>query len=609
MKNNRKFIPVLMLPALMLAACSSEVVSKPTDYEDKLVVDAGQSTLGSDAYNNIKSIIYDAMREGGTVSSDVLNEVLLQFAISVVGDYTKLQEVAAKIDDSYTQNSDVDAFVEAHKSYWVLDSNGERKTDADSKKKEYARVKYMLERIEKRIAQAMYDKISSSYTRDGYFYEEDFLMSLRNTIKNVANPAEVNAQLHNRYLVVPEMQDFEVFSYEWEDTTKLPGLLTRALYEDAEKGYNYISNEIIPDLYRNLLVEQYLFDNSYNTLGRAYARKVNAITITSNTDYPLLARNLMNAYVDTYINTDDADLAKSAEFSYISKAWRGVDVPATGAADSDKDLDRAAYLLKTAGSEYVSYTDTDGFTGKTYNYWAGTSYGGMIEKLKKINKDPLLNDSSAESEFTNSGAYTVAQGVDAKTVTIQKEDYTISDWGIKNGGLSGISNSDARKRLFNIGVANALDKDTYPDRFAEDGTYSISDDEGGYVAKIHGRYFLKPLTSERKEDADYTKVDERLRDMVWYDSSSSTYTIIEITEAVSSSKLAKTSDKNYETVYGGLEGFAKQELIAHEVAEQIASSESYKTLSTKYWLEESAMAYHDTVIYDYFVSNYPDLFD
>ena len=231
----------------------------------------------------------------------------------------------------------------------------------------------------------------------------------------------------------------------------------------------------------------------------------------------------------------------------------------------------------------------------------------MIENLKEITKNPLTTDSSIESDFTSSGTYTVAQGVAAKELSITKEDYTTVDWAIKNGGLSSL-NDTIRSRLFNIGVANALDKEDYPDRFSTSG-YAIDADEGNYVAKIHGRYFLKPLSTERVDIDDYSDVSNRLKDILWFNKDSSTYTIVEITEAVSSSKLSKTSSSNYETVYGGMEGFEKQEDIAHQVAEEIAAGDSYKSLSTKYWLEEAVLKYHDTVIYDYFVDNYPDLFD
>ena len=93
--------------------------------------------------------------------------------------------------------------------------------------------------------------------------------------------------------------------------------------------------------------------------------------------------------------------------------------------------------------------------------------------------------------------------------------------------------------------------------------------------------------------------------MVFYDSSSSTYYIVEIEEASSTSKLSKENDNRYALTRGN----ATSEEFINEIVEKVATSDTYKTLSTKHWLEEAAIKYHDTVVYDYFKANYPDLFD
>lgn len=618
-----KFIPLLLAPALLLASCSSEIIAYPGDNNSALVVGQNGAALSEEVYNNIKSIVYDAMRDNGTVSSDVLDEVLYQLAISVVGEYDELSNVYELLEETstnvYANNQTINDFINNHKAYWVKDVDGNRLTDADSKNKEYILVKNMFERIQNRIAEAFYSEITSgSYLRNGYFYETDYLMSLRNSINNVANPLDQanNGLLHDKYLIIPEIGEDEVFDYDWNGEHTLKGLLTLSLYENEEAGYDYVSTSIIPEIYRNLLVEQYLFDNNYNTLGRAYAREVNIITIENRTDYPLAAGNLMNAYVDNYINTDNATVAQNASFDIISEAWRGVNLPASGTVDGSID-EQAAFLLTEAGITQTSYVDNNGFTGETYNYFPGTSYGDMVEDLKEVVKDPLLTDSTIENEFTNNGEYTVSQGIVNKTNVILQEDYVTDGWYIRNGGLEdlGESFSSLRTRLFNIGVANALDDADYPDRFTlnEDNTtytYSIPENEGNYVAKIHGRYFLKPVTRENPGDVevDYTVVSNRLKDILWSDSDGN-YTIVEITQAVSSSKLAKYSSTNYETVYGGLDGFVMMENIAHEVASVIAENDSYRTLSTQYWLKAATLSYHDDVVYKYFADNYPELFE
>ena len=616
-----KFIPLLLAPALLLASCSSEILSTPTDNDNPLIVGSDGSPLTQEIYNNIKSIVYDAMRDNGTLASEVLDEILYQVAISVFGDYNTLTDLYGKLvlvsgqENTYQTNTEIDEFINSHSAYWVKDADGNRLTDQTSKNKEYIRFKESFERIQERIAERFYSDITSgSYLRNGYFYETDYLMSLRNSINNVANPLDQTNRslLHDKYLIVPEIEEDEVFTYDWEEEGKLNGLLTLSLYENEELGYNYVSNTFIPDIYRNLLVEQYLFDNNYSTLGRAYAREVNIITIANRESSPLLASNLMNAYVDNYINTDNALVAQNASFDIISAAYRGVNVPEVGTVDSDDIYQQAAFLLSEADAQHLTYTDDAGFTGETYQYWVGTSYGDMVKDLSKVNRNPLITDSSIESEFTNSGEYTVSQGVVNKINNILKESYITDGWYIRNGGLEDLGEGfdSLRTRLFNIGVANALDNENYPDRFASDGTYSIPEEEGNYVAKIHGRYYLKPITRENPgdEEIDYTNPSNRLKDILWSDSEGN-FTIVEITQAVSSSKLSRNASTNYENLYEGIDGFILMENISHEVAYVIAQNDSYKTLSTQYWLEAAEIVYHDDTIYDYFLENYPDLFE
>ena len=93
--------------------------------------------------------------------------------------------------------------------------------------------------------------------------------------------------------------------------------------------------------------------------------------------------------------------------------------------------------------------------------------------------------------------------------------------------------------------------------------------------------------------------------MLFYDRSSSTYYIVQIEEAVSSSKMSKTSDNRYAVTRSS----SVMQEIVNEVAKVIAGGESYTTLSNKYWLEKLNLKLHDTVVYEYFKSNYPELFE
>lgn len=576
----RKFIPLLLLPVLALGACG-EINARPQDYEDPLVVLPDGSKLEGDKnlQNNLIKIIYDAKKDSGAVATDVLDEVLLAISESIYGSYADI--VAAK-DETAKMN-----LIKAHEVYQGKDFDAEN-ISATAKEQALTRLTNTAERIENKIAKKLFKEINGSYTRNGYFYETDYLMSLRNSLKNVKNPLGLASDLiHDKVLITPDMDETNVFEK----------LLHKEYLEGGE--FNYITKKIVPEIFREMLVEQYLFDSTPTTIGRAYARKVNIITINNRTGYPLFADALMNTYIDEYVNANT--VPESHDFDIIETAWRGVGLDGVTAKKDGNLKEQAVYLLEKAGSK-KEITEPNEFTGAKYTYYEGTSYGEMAEGLEKVTVNPNKTDSAKENEFTNNGEYTVAQGVQVKTNKILQESYTTDGWHIRNGGLTSL-NETIRNRLFNIGVANALDKDDYKDRI-ENGVYTLPEKENNYVAKVNGRYFLKPITSERNDNTDFENIDNRLKDMLWIDQASGSFTIVEITEAVSSSKLAEGSDNNY-----GVKDFDKYDTISHEVAEVIAENESYRTLSTKYWLDQYRLDYHDDSIYEYFTENFPELFE
>lgn len=632
MSSKYKIIAVALLGTLGLVACSSDIVAEPSDY-DKPIIEIGD--YDKEIYNNIMSTVYDAIRDGD-LASNVLNDVLYQYSISVFGRYNKvvnsdstattLKEVVNDIlahtgtDDIVSGATIADEFIKSHKAYWTTDSDGNRINDDEEEstivgedaapsQSEYARVLAKWYTIEDRISETLYSNISSgSYSTRSVFYEEKYLMSLLNNLYDVANPlvaSEVSLGL-TESLIYPDIEETQVF--DTIDGIATTPLLHRSYYqsnyaldaqESASDANTYIEDQIIPEIYRSLLVEQYLLDETYNTLGRSYARKVNIIAITDNENYLDAADYLMTTFVKEYVNampagdngasvTSVADSTNKVDldtFKMLSNAWRGIDLTA-----DETDL----------------LVSSKGFTADTYDgetFYLGTEYGNLMEKIKKINDDPLLTDTEIENEFTNNNSYPISVGQEIQTNNIRLKNYTTNGWFIKNGGLSDLPDS-IRTRLFNIAVANALPEVENEETIAQDRwtyengtwTYNPDNDVNSYVAKINGKYYLKRDTSEQGGSDS---------DMLFYDRSSSTYYIIQIEEAVSSSKLSKTSDNRY----GQTRGDDVMEEVVNEVAKIIAKSESYSTLSTEYWLEQAALAFHDTVVYDYFKENYPDLFD
>ena len=600
---NKKFkgiVAVALLSCMGLIACDKEVQAKPTNYDDKLI-----AFTEDDVYHNLVSIVEDAYREG-SLASAVLDKVLYAYANSVFGTYNRVVTPAAKAEEvtlkeaaksaASTDKANADKFLESHKAYWELDDDGNH-----VKETEYKRITAKWNTIEDRIARQFYNTINGgSYNKRGYFDEENYVRELIGQLYHVRAleniPADELTTKDDKLIIDPivdEEKVFETVVTSKRGTGAQKTLLHRANYQEnygldqvetAEATVTYIEDEIIPTIYRSLLVEQYLLDESYNNLGRSAARKINVLAISENSNNKRGADYLMKYFVREEISKGQ-DITLDT-FKKISNA-------AVGVLD---DTDKVAYLeTLNATTEYANayeYKEFKGYDGNTYHYYLGTDYGDMMENFSKIKYDINTTDASVESDFTGSYAYTADIGKEIKENELMVKGYTTDGWYSESSSISELPDA-IKSRLFNIGVANVLDNANITDRW--NGTsYAKPADESKLVAKINGKYYLKVASKEsgaRDED-----------DILFEDGGK--YYIIQIEEAVSGSKLSKDSE-----IYN-VEGRERtKEDIINEVARIIATKDTYQTLSTKHWLEKAAMKYHDTKVYDYFKENYPDLFE
>ena len=590
--KNKKITRVLALSVLGLFALTGcdDIVAKPTDYEEPLVA---TTTFSDEIHNNIASVVYDSLHDAG-IGGDVLNEILYLYAVDAFGPYngnvwvnnTKVSETdEVTLEEAVNDDAKLATFIKSHKAYW--DSNTEPATPSESEK---ARVITRYSTIQDRIAEEMFTKISGgSYTDRHEFYEARFLKSLRGSLESVADPDDKETKIYGPQQILPAVEPEEVFDEE-------KGYLHRENYDSEEN--TYVVDEIIPGIYRQLLAEQYLLDETYNTLGRSYARQVNIIKFTTNDNYPNAADHLAKELV-AEINAKPADYKEGKiykdcgddlleRFKDYSKANIGVGVPG-------KDFDDE--ILDNAG--LTSHTSTYTEIGK---YWDGTNFGDLAEKYEKMkNVAEYGINSEIESTFTNNNAYPTYVGLAQEKLALAEGDNTTNGWFIKNGGLAELPDS-IRSRLFNIGVATGV-KETEEDLAKVERTYGKDgweegEDENAYICRINGHNYLK-VASRAGKSATLEN------DILHYDSDSKTYYIVEVLQAVSSSKLSKTSERNYAHTLGEEE---MQEIVA-EVAKIVGKSESYTTLATKKCLRAMDIIYHDDSVYEYFKTNYPELFD
>lgn len=658
MANKKSFTKLAVLSLLgifSLAACSSEVIAKPTGYKDDTIVDlvdeAGNSV---DVYDNLMKGIYDDIRDG-SLATDVLDKLLYQYSISVLGKYNKVisdkdvsyegqaEEItlkqAALADAHVNAGSNTPAelellnrFIRDHKAYWSTNANGERVNDAnevipndtlEAGEKERARVSGKWNAIEERIAKAMYKTIKEgAYSERNLFEERSLLISLKTDLFGV--DTYKNKEVEEVFDKTSGKMFKGMLDVAVEEEDVFEHFLHRDFYqshygledeETADQAINYIEKEIIPDVYRQLLVEQYLFDEAYYVLGRSVARKVNVISIAPNANakYTEATTMLMTKFVKDYVFAKpSSDNAKAiygdAEgcgvkeaFDAISNLWTGVGLETYNAASADPIESMVGTLRDYLVSNNALAEET--FNG--IHYFKGTEYGDLMEKYTSIDADPIITKEDAESTFTGAGTYPKETGLVIETRKTLQSNHVTSGWFVKDGGLGSLP-STITSRLFHNSVGAALDRtDGDYDRYhKDDDSYDSNRDynkDNPYVAKVNGKYYLTTTRSEGSSDP--TKVNPQ--DILFYDSGSSTYYVVEIEEAVSSSKLSKTSNSSYAVI----ESNERMEEIVNAVAGELATGDTYGNLSKSHWLEEMNLKYHDTVIYDYFKENFPDLFD
>ena len=589
--KTKKFIKAFGLSAvalLGLTACGT-ITAKASDYSEKLIT---ASNYSGDIYHNIHNVVYDAIHKDG-IGSNVLEEVLYLYAVSQFGPYDSTVTVGGNpvgfgevtLADALKSDANLNIFVRAHKAYW----DEGRDPAADASATEKSRVKAKQEAIEEKIAVKMYNKIKDgSYSDRHLFSEKKLLQDLRKNLESVQDPDTASKeQLTVNVQISPDLEPKDVFNISDEKH----GVLHRENYQS--EANTYIVEKIVPEIYRELLNELYVIDNNYNALGRSYARKVNIIEFKHNSNYPNAAYYLASELVARIneIPAPNQELTLADLLPTFKNFARASIYPSTS---TEKEI-----LESAGGYEYRPSS-----IAEVGDYYLGTEYGDLASKYVKMVNTKGEVDTTLENSFTNNGAYPTYVGLDQQRKELQEKDYVTSGWFIKNGGLNSLP-SDIRGRLFNIAVANGV-KETADEQKAASRTYDYvkgewkeSENENSYVCRINGHNFLKTASRIKGESIE--------RDILHYDSSSKSYYIIEILEAVSSSKLSREEESQHS--YIKTRGVDEMEKIINAVNELVAAGESYSTLATKKYLSELAIEYHDDSVYNYFKTNYPELFE
>jgi hypothetical protein len=519
MFKNKVKLSAIALTAVFLVGCTDITVS-PTDNDGPIL-----SGLVTALEKNVNSIVYDALRDGGNLTQRTLEDVMFLIAEDRLGNYQDL-----------------------------LDSS-----DADDIA--------LVEKIQRRINVKMYDLIASGqFETRNLFSEERFAFSIEKQLY------ELNREDNDPWVV-----DF-IFPPRNTEAIESGDILEDAIH--IEYYQDFIEKNLLPKIYRELLVETYLIEQDYSSLGRSYARKVNYVALKVSSEYPEAAKYLMDTFIDQYILDEDAD--EVADLELLARAWRGVDTSA-GAENRD-------FRFSFDSPEY-NLLDDAGLVGEgVYR----TLYGEILERFRKIvPENPLLTDKSIESEFTGNGQYTPEVGLAIRRNELTKRDFTTDGWHVKNGGLGSLPAS-IRDRIFNIGVANAID------RISDEKDTSVTNPQtSDFLRKINGVSYLIPQTSQQNDT----------RNFLLYDANSTTYYIVQVLEAVNTTKMnaSATSTTNYDSLVG--DDGEKRTLIAGEIARILGVREASINASNLHWLRLADLKFHDQTIYDFFKERFPTLYD
>lgn len=581
----KKFFLVLAASATIALASCDDIEARMTDAEEDAPILVDGSGNKVNIYHNEMKEIYDALiTSGDTNSEKILNNILLKLAESKFGSFYASENFVG-LYALATSGSDADilSFVATHEIY-----KGEDDAHSIANVKDFAAT--LVETIQKSFWSTVKN---SSYQERNYFIENLFYKAEKAELYDFSalDQAHIDAIEAKRVAIDGSHSYKDVDNYfaaDWIHT-----------YQD------YIQRSILQNAYRKGLVMNYLMVNNYGVLGRSYARKVQYIAIKdeNNGDHLGSLYRLYHAYATRILQQEDAAIASAAgvtmneelsaevrDLHFLDKLFLGY------FADQSADLYKVArYVYAGAG-----FTEDTGVISNAEGenisvpFYKETKYGKLILDYRKQASD-RWHTSESTTDFTSSNAYTKETGLQIETDAIVASTNVTEGW-YTSSGLSDLA-SDFKTRLFKMNVANELD--TEADYDANTGR-----DDGSYTTRLKadGKYYLMPETYD-DSGADATPY-------VLYDSSSTTWYIIRIDEAVKANKLVKGGDNYYDNLpAANRAGSQTANQIALQIAGLLGDSDTYKKAANQHYVEEAAISYHDQDVYDYFEKTFPDLFD
>ncbi len=582
----KKFFLVLAASATIALASCDDIEARMTKTEEDEAILVNKDGTKANVYNNEMKEIYDALiTSGDTNSEKILNNVLLIIAQSKFGSF--YADESTKFVGLYElANSGTDAeilaFANTHEVYKGEDDEAT-----------IANVKDFTAMLVKTIKKSFWTTVkNSSYQERNYFIEYLFYKTEKAELYDFSSLTDAQVEaISSKRVAIDGADTYEdvddYFASDWIHSYK-----------------DYIERSILQSAYRKGLVQNYLLNDNYGVLGRSYARKVQYIAIKdeNNGDHLGSLYRLYHNYALNILEKTDAQIAEASgiaideelsaairNLNFLDKLYLGY------FADQTTNLWKVAqYVYKTAGFTYDDAAVTNG-DGESISvpFYKETKYGKLIIDYRKQAANRWVSSESS-TDFTGSNAYTKETGLQIETDSIVASSNITQGW-YTSSGLSDLA-SDFKTRLFKMNVANELDtKPNYGSNGRDDGSYTTR-------LQADGKYYLMPETYDASA-SDATPY-------VLYDSSSTTWYIVRIDEAVKANKLLQGGDNYYDKIDASYRsGSETANQIALEISGLLGDSDTYKKAANQHYVEEAAISYHDQDVYDYFEKTFPDLFD
>ena len=544
--------------------------------------------------NNIKNNFYDVLKKNVVnIDKKIFDNVFYQIAIDKIGSF---EEIKLIVDGKMSKN-EIIKFVKNHNLYGIDNEfiKNFKLTKEEQLEISIEKIKIQYESITQKIFEELFNVISSKengkYLNDGLFYEDFFIENIKNEcyiVDEKNNFATVKNKILMKKKNVDNWKDFvDCSSAEKKGKKGYLHVTDSKIYDD------YIKKYILPIVYNKLMTRDFIIKNYYSKIINSNARKINILSIPfdekNNGDIFMLIKDCLNrnkdinfidyvmsGFIGIDTSSDAYNLLVNNNFKKI-KTVNNYDLiwECKTNENGDKILDPSKYIktyvfegtrLGNIVNEYLN-THEIFFDGKNF-----------IHKCKNFNIEKrkidilLLENMARTKQFVKNKLW------------VTKDNLNLD--------------VEFSNKLFSSNIADIIDNDKKKDE------YNFTSDDYAKYLLINNSY--KAFLIQNFNDDNYD-----INDMIILnDSVNKKYNVIEIEEAVSSSKLSlnSLSDKSYINKNDNIVKNIKNRCeIINNIAETFLNN-TYINESHKYYLAINNVCFNDKKIFNFFKLQFPDLF-